>query len=218
MTDFKKCFGKNLKKIRKRQGLTQEQLAELVDLHYRQMSKIETGENFPSGKTIERLCHALRVSPSILFNFDIVFSNELVKTGTDDLIFYKAVKKNNILMLRDYQGINLKEQETSALDSEKKISDMASNIGKIITVEFFENDIRTKVLEYHPNGEVKTIKDENLNNNKDSNELLSMFLALDDCHEYVEFIKLAIQSLDDNSALERLEHIINGIKLARKNR
>lgn len=69
MINFRKAFGLNLKKIRKSKNITQEELSELVDIHPRQISKIETGDHFPSCKTLERLCCVLDIHPSELFDF-----------------------------------------------------------------------------------------------------------------------------------------------------
>lgn len=55
MTNFKLGVGHNLKLIRKAKGITQEDLASIIGIHPRQLSKIETGEHFPSCKTLEKL-------------------------------------------------------------------------------------------------------------------------------------------------------------------
>ena len=72
MSDFKIAFGKHLKILRVKKRLTQEKLAELVGLNPRQISKIETGEHFPSSTTIELFCLKLDLSPRILFDFDFL--------------------------------------------------------------------------------------------------------------------------------------------------
>lgn len=64
---FLKSFGKNLKKIRKSKGLSQEQLAELLGLGAKSISPIETGKNFISSKKLELLCNILETSPAELF-------------------------------------------------------------------------------------------------------------------------------------------------------
>lgn len=62
-------FGLNLKKIRKQQGLTQEQLAELCDLDRTYISSLERGKRSISLKNIEKLSIALNVHISELFLF-----------------------------------------------------------------------------------------------------------------------------------------------------
>ena len=63
MTNFKTGLGNNIKLLRKLRNITQEELSELIGIHPRQLSKIETGEHFPSCKTLERLCIALEITP-----------------------------------------------------------------------------------------------------------------------------------------------------------
>lgn len=59
----------NLQKIRKDQGLNQEQLAERSEVSLTQISKIERGETDPRVSTIEKLAKALNCSiDQLLFN------------------------------------------------------------------------------------------------------------------------------------------------------
>ena len=44
--DIKKLLRKRIKELRQRKGLTQEQLAEMIDVGERNLSKIECGNNF----------------------------------------------------------------------------------------------------------------------------------------------------------------------------
>ena len=46
--DNKKLLGSRLKELRKRKGLTQEKLAELVELEPASICNIENGYNYPS--------------------------------------------------------------------------------------------------------------------------------------------------------------------------
>lgn len=49
-----KKFGLNVKFVRMRKGLTQEQLAEIMDIHWTYIAKIETGKiNMSLGKILE---------------------------------------------------------------------------------------------------------------------------------------------------------------------
>ena len=51
-TDIKKLFGRRIKELRQRKGLTQEQLAYMVDVGERNLSKIECGNNFVTADTL----------------------------------------------------------------------------------------------------------------------------------------------------------------------
>lgn len=65
--NIKKSIGKRIKELRKIRHLSQEQLAEKIDINQNALSYIETGENFFSAETLEKLISALRVEPSELF-------------------------------------------------------------------------------------------------------------------------------------------------------
>ncbi len=65
--NIKKFIGKRIKELRKIRHLSQEQLAEKIDINQNALSYIETGENFFSAETLEKLISALDVEPSELF-------------------------------------------------------------------------------------------------------------------------------------------------------
>ncbi len=68
--DIKKVFGEKVKRIRKKKNLTQEQLAELIDISPRNLSKIEVGECFVKAETLEKILKALDISTEDLFATD----------------------------------------------------------------------------------------------------------------------------------------------------
>jgi DNA-binding XRE family transcriptional regulator len=65
-TDSLDSFGKSVRKLRETQGLSQEQLAELADLHRTYVGAIERGERNVSLRNIVKLSRALRVTPAQL--------------------------------------------------------------------------------------------------------------------------------------------------------
>ena len=67
---IKQEFGQKIKRMRINRGLTQEELAEAADLSQRAMSGIETGENFVSAETLDKLLCALDTSTEELFATD----------------------------------------------------------------------------------------------------------------------------------------------------
>ena len=64
-----KKVGRRIKQVRKELGLTQEQLAEKVNMHYTTISRIETGDSNPPVQTISKIAKALKVSTGELFDF-----------------------------------------------------------------------------------------------------------------------------------------------------
>lgn len=64
---FLKKFGKRLAEIRKQKGITQEQLAVLIDVHRTYIGFIEQGKRNPSIGNINKISKVLNVSLSDLF-------------------------------------------------------------------------------------------------------------------------------------------------------
>lgn len=59
-------FGENLRKHRRRRGLTQERVGKLSNLHRTEVGKLESGEREPRMLTIVKLAAVLEVSPDTL--------------------------------------------------------------------------------------------------------------------------------------------------------
>lgn len=62
-----KLLGDNVQRLRKKNNLTQTELAEKIGISQKHLSDIETGTKFPSAGIIEKLAHELNVQVSILF-------------------------------------------------------------------------------------------------------------------------------------------------------
>lgn len=59
-------MGRKIRSQRKAQGLTQERLAELLDISASFLGHIERGTRAASLDTLARLCNALHISPAYL--------------------------------------------------------------------------------------------------------------------------------------------------------
>ena len=64
---IKEELGKKIKRMRVNRGLTQEQLAEAVDVSQRTLSGIEIGENFVTAETLDKIIKALNTTTEELF-------------------------------------------------------------------------------------------------------------------------------------------------------
>jgi HTH-type transcriptional regulator, cell division transcriptional repressor len=64
---YRKRFGENVAALRQRRKLTQERLAERVDVSPRYIQSIEAGDYFPSLPTLVRLRAALKCDWGDLF-------------------------------------------------------------------------------------------------------------------------------------------------------
>lgn len=85
-------LGKNIKKYRKLRGLTQEKMAELIEIEVRTLSLIETGNNFVTSKTLGKLSEVLQVSPANLFEDSYIDNPEQIYK--DSLNALEILKKN----------------------------------------------------------------------------------------------------------------------------
>lgn len=63
----KEELGRKIKRMRLNRGLTQEQLAEAVDVSQRTLSGIEIGENFVTADTLDKIIKALNTTTEELF-------------------------------------------------------------------------------------------------------------------------------------------------------
>jgi len=62
-------LGKNIKSIREKVGLTQEEVAEKADVHVSYYSRIERGIVNPSTEVLEKICKVLKVKSKDIMPF-----------------------------------------------------------------------------------------------------------------------------------------------------
>lgn len=68
-SEVHKKFGARLQQLRKKQGLTQEDLADAIGVDHSYMGFVERGERNPTLDKISKLANALKVKLSDLFDF-----------------------------------------------------------------------------------------------------------------------------------------------------
>lgn len=68
--DKRIALGLRIKEIRKRKNLSQEELAEKVNLEPTSISNIETGRNYPSFQNLEKIIDVLGVTFNDIFYFE----------------------------------------------------------------------------------------------------------------------------------------------------
>jgi transcriptional regulator with XRE-family HTH domain len=102
-------FIKNLKEYRKKCGLTQEQLAEKVNVTPHYIGMIEMGRNFPATDLIERIAKALNVEMYELFVESLSPAKELEKLRNDIMLeIKKTITETVIQIVREAFEENLK--------------------------------------------------------------------------------------------------------------
>lgn len=69
--DWEKIVGANIRRFRKKCGMTQEQLAMSADLDLRYLGGIERGEHNPTVSVLGRLAGTLEIHPAELFDEEL---------------------------------------------------------------------------------------------------------------------------------------------------
>ena len=99
--NIKKELGEKIKRLRKKRNLTQEQLAEMIEIAPRNLSGIEVGANFVKAETLEKILLALDVSSEELFaNDHIKDPEELIKEINN---YIKLIEKDPKKLERVYK-------------------------------------------------------------------------------------------------------------------
>lgn len=105
--DKKEIIGRRISAFRFREGLTQNQLAELVNLSNTEISNLECGKNSLSYPTLVGLCEALDVCPCQLMTGAI---KEKVEDNIIDIVRELDAKERDtlyLLLLAYYHNKNI---------------------------------------------------------------------------------------------------------------
>ncbi len=95
----KELLGKRIRELRKRKGINQEKLAELINVDPTTISNIENGKNYPSLINLENLLEVLGCSFIDAFDFEHKNSNK------DLLVQINTKLKNNPDRIEDFYKI-----------------------------------------------------------------------------------------------------------------
>ena len=90
MDNVKKKIGLNIKKCRLSRGLKQSELAELVGVEDKTISRIEVGGNYPSMNLLVRISEVLNYDLTHLVNVKDTIDYSLNELTRDEM---KAIKK-----------------------------------------------------------------------------------------------------------------------------
>ena len=102
--ELKKQLGKRIKELRENRQISQEQIAEKLNIHPANYWRIENGISYPKPENLEKICEILNVKAQELFAFEHIKSitdikNELQKIINEDedltRLIYKFVKTLN---------------------------------------------------------------------------------------------------------------------------
>ncbi|MFD3259578.1 helix-turn-helix domain-containing protein [Paenibacillus lentus] len=90
MSILRRLVGENIRRVRKEQGLTQEELAEKAELQYQYIGGVERGTRNISLDSLEKIINALNITYS-----------ELFKVGDHQIVSNEETNKEYILFLHN---------------------------------------------------------------------------------------------------------------------
>lgn len=99
--NIKKLLGKRIQDLRKRRKMTQEQVAEIMNIETTSLSNIENGKYYPTAENLEKILQILETTPQNLFQIEhyqepenLIFEiNQLLQKNPDKVRdIYKIVK------------------------------------------------------------------------------------------------------------------------------
>ncbi len=164
-------LGENLKRYRKKEGLTQEDVATYVGKTKNVVSHWEKGVNRPDADTIFLLCQLLKITPNQLFNWNDDIPNDISYVKGKEKEFFDIFNKLNP-MFQDYilqTAKDLLETQCKMESTKEETADSLEPTNIQTEVEKAEAEYiksisnsakKTKSVASH------TIKDENTNGNK----------------------------------------------------
>ena len=133
-------FGEKIKNLRISRGLSQFELSELIGVHEKQISRIETGVNTPSFETAMKLIYALNMNPSILARNQMEQYNPL----KDDIIsLLDGADEQELLLYREMIK-TLQHNLRLSFNERRAIKEDIDN-RKQILIERAQNSERRKI-------------------------------------------------------------------------
>ena len=211
-------FGKRLKDIREKLGLTQKQVVDMALIDERTLRRMERGKVIPKLETLEAL--------SVIYKTDLV--SAIIESRITDYS----------MLLQTQRNIDLKliNEEMSNFDNELKLIDkLLENIEneyyKILITQFklflygiryYKNKEYQSALNMYINAIKQTLNDFSLDNYKEYSFslmeiriLMNIALVEDKCEQdekYEEILKFCINQCDENNEIyPRICHNLAGV-------
>lgn len=77
----KKLFGKRIKELREKRGMTQEELSNLLNIEWQHVSRLENGRNLPSCNILISLAQIFDIDTRKLVEYDHLDANANIDTA-----------------------------------------------------------------------------------------------------------------------------------------
>ena len=211
-------FGKRLKDIREKLGLTQKQVVDMALIDERTLRRMEWGKVIPKLETLEAL--------SVIYNIELV--SAIIESRITDYS----------MLLQTQRNIDLKliNEEMSNFDNELKLIDkLLENIEneyyKILITQFkfflygiryYKNKEYQNAMDMYINAIKQTLNDFSLDNYKEYSFslmeiriLMNIALVEDKCgqdEKYEEILKFCVNQCDENNEIyPRICHNLAGV-------
>ncbi len=91
-------IGSKIKELRKKKGLSQEELAENSKVNLRTIQRIEKNENEPRGKTLHLICHALEVNAEDILDYGKEEDQDYLFFFHLSVLAFLAIPLGNIIL------------------------------------------------------------------------------------------------------------------------
>ncbi len=210
MDIVKQKFGERLKTIRKIHGFTQEKLAEKIGINLRQLARIEAGESFISSETLFNICFVLKISPSLLFDFDIL--DDILMAGKDEIMHFKVINNDDLIYFIPKNIKNL-DNKNNIKSLDEKMKRLAIKYHKKIILDELQDEVADTTKIFKPSGEIE------IKNNKNIlfEDLKNKINSISNDSKKLEFLNTAFNSLTNKNVLNELKILIKGIELTIEN-
>ena len=115
-------IGKKIREIRKKKGLSQEELAEYAKVNIRTIQRIENNESEPRGKTLNLVCEVLNINAEDILDYGKQIDKNYLTIFHLSVIVFLAIPVGNIIiplilwMSKKDKIIGLKEIGTNLLN------------------------------------------------------------------------------------------------------
>lgn len=91
-------IGFKIKELRKKKGLSQEELAEIATINLRTIQRIENNENEPHGKTLHLICTALNCNVEDLLDYGKQPDYNYLRVFHLSVLVFIAIPLGNIIL------------------------------------------------------------------------------------------------------------------------
>jgi len=86
MKDIKHLFGARIRELRKSKGLNQAELAEIIGVDAKHVSRMETGQTFPYPDKLDALARAFGVQINELFEFEHMVEENVTVQNIEEML------------------------------------------------------------------------------------------------------------------------------------